>query len=90
MVRNYKELGIIKVLSTTSSRLMLIHLYYSNCRQIPCLKVRAKPRKVVTNIAEPRRVKVAQNSQISEASNAVLLLQSSAVRGGGHEVLPWP
>jgi hypothetical protein len=44
------------------------------CRhQIACFKVTAKLYSVVTRTAELRRVKTAQNSQRSKASDAVLL-----------------
>jgi hypothetical protein len=46
--------------------------FYSR-HQIACLKIAAKSYNIARRIAEPRRVKTAQNSQHSKASNAVLV-----------------
>jgi hypothetical protein len=46
---------------------------------IACFKVTAKPCSLAVRTAEPRRVKTAQNSQHSKASNTVLLTWSPAV-----------
>jgi hypothetical protein len=55
---------------------------YNNRHQIACFKVTSKSYTVATRTAEPRRVKTAQNSQHSKASNAVLVTWSRVVRGG--------
>jgi hypothetical protein len=52
---------------------------FSDSHQIACFKVTTKSYNVATRIAEPRRVKKAQNSQRSKASNAVLVTEQ---RGG--------
>jgi hypothetical protein len=59
--------------SLTKSRTRLIRQFYSSRHQIVCFKVTAKLCNVAARRAEPKRVKVAHNTQRSKASNAVLL-----------------
>jgi hypothetical protein len=55
----------------------------SSRHQIACFKVTAKSYNVAARTTEHRRMKTAQNSQRSKASNAVLLTQSCTERGVG-------
>jgi hypothetical protein len=55
---------------------------YTSRHQMACFKVTTESYNVATRTAEPRRVKVAQNSQRSKASNAVLMIWSCAEGGG--------
>jgi hypothetical protein len=64
------------------------NMSYSSRHQTACFKVTAKWYNVATQTAESRRVKTAQNSQRSKASNALRVTYSRAV--WGIEVLPWP
>jgi hypothetical protein len=71
--------------STVGSALTTAEIVFpcnaQNRHQTACFKVVAKSYNVATRTAEPRRAKTAQNSQRNEASDAVLVTSSRAVRG---------
>jgi hypothetical protein len=60
----------------------LFGVVYSIRHQTACVKVTAESYNVSRRTVEPSRVKTAQNSQRSKASNAVLVTWCRAVRGG--------
>jgi hypothetical protein len=77
-IKNFAWIFLTRPRTCTSSRY-----------QIACFKVAAKLYIVATRTAERRRVRTAQNSQRSNARNAVPVTWSRVARVVG-EVLPWP